>query len=735
MATARFAAMVVRARALIVLGWVALTVAAVLALPAIDEAQTGPLGDLVPAGSAAIAAEERASELFAFPVSSRTVVVERDPEGLGAGRVARTARTVADVNRGRLQPLRDAAGAYGISNAIPGLPFAREPGTTTLSYLLFPPDFSQAARTARAGNYARALGAPTGYVGATGVIPARAAQAEVIAERLPVLELVTVVVVTLAVAVYLRSAVAPLVTLATIAICYLLSTRLVAVVGSAVGVSVPAEVEPIVVALLFGVVTDYGLFYMSRFRRRLTEGDPPREASRRTIVDLTPIVLACGLAVAAGCAALGVAELGFLRAFGPGMALAILVALLVALTFLPACLALLGPRLFWPSRPQAARPGRVRTPARTERLVRVAVRAPRRTAGASLLVLGAMSAGLLWLNLGNPLLRGLPAESEPRAAYEQLARGFAPGAVAPATVVVEAPGIAARRSELAALQSILGDQPGIAGVLGPADTPTDRALGVVLSPTRDAARFVLFAETDPLGAEAIELLANLRSRLPGLLEAVGLEATASVGGDTALVGEIITAANDDLLRVGPAVLLAVGVVLVVFLRALIAPLYLVALATLGPLAALGLAVAFFQGVLGRPELTYFLPIVAVVLLVSLGSDYNIFLVGRIWDEARDRAFPQAIISGATGAAHAISAAGIVLAASFAALALVPLWAFQELAFILAAGLLIDAFLVRTVLAPAVIALVGERSGWPGRRLEARRPPAVPPAPRETAATP
>jgi RND superfamily putative drug exporter len=110
----------------------------------------------------------------------------------------------------------------------------------------------------------------------------------VITDRLPLLEVVTLAVGRAGGGAYLRSAVAPLVTLATVAICYLLSVRLVAVVGSAVGISVPAEVEPIVVALLFGVVTDYGLFYMSRFRRRLAEGDPPVEASRRTIVDLTP---------------------------------------------------------------------------------------------------------------------------------------------------------------------------------------------------------------------------------------------------------------------------------------------------------------------------------------------------------------------------------------------------------------------------------------------------------------
>jgi RND superfamily putative drug exporter len=262
------------------------------------------------------------------------------------------------------------------------------------------------------------------------------------------------------------------VTLATVAISYLVSVRLVAVIGSAIGVSVPAEVEPVVVALLFGVVTDYGLFYMSRFRRRLAEGDPPAEASRRTVVELTPIVLACGLAVAAGSAALAVAELGFLRAFGPGMALAILVGLIVALTFLPACLALLGPRLFWPSHPHRVRPGRVRAAARTERIVRIAVGAPRRTIAASLAVLATTALGLVWLELGNPVLRGLPADSEARVAYEQLSKGFAPGAVAPATVVVEAPGITSRRAELAALQSILGDQPGVAGIIG---RPTPRA--------------------------------------------------------------------------------------------------------------------------------------------------------------------------------------------------------------------------------------------------------------------
>ena len=202
-----------------------------------------------------------------------------------------------------------------------------------------------------------------------------------------------------------------------------------------------------------------------------------------------------------------------------------------------------------------------------------------------------------------------------------------------------------------------------------------------------------------------------------MLDRAGLaQAEASFAGDTALSQETIDGTTADLERVIPAVLIAVLLVLVIFLRGLVAPLYLVAAATLGPLASIGLAVILFRGVLGHGELTYYVG----VLLVALGSDYNIFLVGRIWEEAQRLPLAEAIIAAGAGAARAISAAGIVLALSFGAMALVPISAFRELAFVMAFGLLIDAFIVRTVLVPAIISLVGYRSGWPGKRLRAAR---------------
>ena len=725
-----FASAIVAGRFVVVVGWIALAALMAVRGPSLSDAQGGALGQLIPADSRALEAEELSLALFSFPLASRTVIVERDPEGLSAGRVAVTARAIRDVNRNVI-PHVHAEGAYGMTNAFVRLAFAREFDTANLSYLLFVPEFSQALRVRGAEAYVRALDVPPGeFVGITGAIPARAEQAELIEEGLPLIELVTVVIIALTVALYLRSPLAPLITLLTVAVAYVISVGLVALIGKRLGISVPPEVEPIMVALLFGVVTDYGLFYMSRFRRRLREGEEPQRAVVETAQELTPLILACGIAVAAGAMALAVADLGFLRAFGPGMALAVLVGLAVTVTFMPALMALLGRALLWPSSTRGPAP-RAQRPGRLDRLIGIAVRAPRRTTLVSLLLLAAMSSGLLWLNIGNPLIRGLPADSEPRLAYEQLSAAFAPGAVSPATLVVSAPGVARQREQLAAFQQVLGDQPGVAGVIGPDTSPAERGLGIVTSTGGDAVRFIIVSENDPLSATAVRLLRNLDARTPDLLDAVGLtQARAIYAGDTAITGELIATAREDLLRVGPLALFAVTLVLAVFLRALLAPIYLVLLAALGPVAALSLAVAFFQGVLGQPEITYFVPLAAGVLLIALGSDYNIFLVGRIWDEAERLPLREAIVAAGSGASHAISAAGLVLSASFAALALVPIAAFQQLAFVLAAGLLIDAFIVRTVLTPAVMSLVGERSSWPSRRFETPRRARVPgPEPR------
>jgi RND superfamily putative drug exporter len=153
----------------------------------------------------------------------------------------------------------------------------------------------------------------------------------------------------------------------------------------------------------------------------------------------------------------------------------------------------------------------------------------------------------------------------------------------------------------------------------------------------------------------------------------------------------------------------------------VAPLYLLAASVLALAAALGLMTLLFQDVLGHAQVTYYVPFAAAVLLVALGSDYNIFVAGRIWEEAKERSLREAVAVAGPRAARAITIAGLVLASSFALLALVPLRPFRELAFVLSAGVLLDSFVVRSFLVPALVSLFGPSGGWPSRRL--RHPPA------------
>ncbi len=215
---------------------------------------------------------------------------------------------------------------------------------------------------------------------------------------------------------------------------------------------------------------------------------------------------------------------------------------------------------------------------------------------------------------------------------------------------------------------------------------------------------------------------RLQTDLPALLSDAGLGgATASLAGDTALSVETVRKTSSDVTRILPVAAFVVFVVLAIFLRALLAPAYLVLASLLGLGAALGLTVLVFQALLGYGELTFYVPFAGIILLIALGSDYNVYLVGRVWSEARNRPWKEAIAVAGERATTAITVAGIVLSLSFAALAIVPLRPFRELAFLLASGLLIDAFIVRSVLAPALIALFGERSSWPSRPLRPSPP--------------
>ena len=299
----------------------------------------------------------------------------------------------------------------------------------------------------------------------------------------------------------------------------------------------------------------------------------------------------------------------------------------------------------------------------------------------------------------------------------------------PSELVVTGSDISSQAAALRRLEPLLARQPDVAQVLGPGQVPVSRQLGFAVAASGTAARYVFFLRTDPLGSKGISAVETLRGRLAALLRQAGLSNDrATVAGDTALSADIVDGTMSSLERVIPAALLAVFLVISLFLRSLVAPAYLVLTALLGVAASLGLTVYVLQDLFGYGQIAYYVVFMVGVMLISLGSDYNVFLVGRIWQEGRRRSFLDAVEIGGTRAARPINTAGLVLAMSFALLAIVPLRPFREMAFGMAVGLLIDAFIIRTILVPALVSLVGVRSSWPGHALTETSGAPGPPGP-------
>jgi RND superfamily putative drug exporter len=469
-------------------------------------------------------------------------------------------------------------------------------------------------------------------------------------------------------------------------------------------------------------------------RTRLEAGDARLQAAETATALVLPVVVTAGLIVSLGAASLLAGELEFFRAFGPGLALAAIVGLVVSMTLVPALLAVLGRVAFWPSQPLRAGPTVTRLAREDERrpttlrarAARIATNKPV-AALVVLITLGALAvaaSGLRETNLGLTLVRGLPEDAEPHVAERNAGQGFAAGVVAPTEIIVEGPDVASNREGLVRLEERIASAEGVAMIVGPREAPDDVSEGVVFSEDGNAARYAVVFDAPAVGGDAIDDFELLRESMPRLLADSGLEGSeASLAGDTALASETVEGTLGDVWRIGLTALAVNFVLLAVFLRALVAPLVLLLTSVVALAATLGVTTYLFQDLLGHDELTYYVPFAAAVLLVSLGSDYNVFVAGEIAREADRRPLRDAVAIAAPRASRAIAVAGIALAASFATLAIVPLRAFHELAFALAVGVLIDAFIVRSLLVPGVISFIGRVSFWPGRRASGRVQPA------------
>jgi RND superfamily putative drug exporter len=714
---ARLARAIVWLRFLILPTWVAAAVLATTSLPSLFEADTGELGNLLPHDSEALTLERNSVETFGLPLLSHTLVVATDSSGLSPRQQADAARYVASADRRPNATLR----AVPLLN-LGGLAQHR-PETTIAAFIYSDPNLPASDREEEvhqfADGLAKAARMPTADV--TGTLPATAAQTHLTEVWLPWLELATVILVVAILAFYFRAVGAPLLGLATVGIAYLCASHSLGWLGLRFDISIPQEVNPVIVALLFGTLTDYVVFFVSGYRNRLAEGTEPLEAAADVTAELLPVVLTASLMIAGATLTLLVSGVQFLSAFGPGNSVAVLVGAAVALTFVPATIAIFGRLLLWPGR-RYKESGPAADEGARGHVVGIAASHPAIVATLCVLVLLAAASGIRDLALGNPVIRGLPASNSVHRGYDTAAAGFGPGVTGPSALVIEGNGVGEQRNGLTALQTRLAEQDGVSTVLDPAQQPLPQRGGTVIAPNGDAARFLVVLDADPNGTDAIGILDGLESHLPELLRASGLGAAkAGFAGDTAIASELTDATQQAFLRIAPLAIAVLLALLWVLLRSRSAPFYLVGVSALVVLASLGLTVYVFQGLLGYGELVFFVPVATAILLLALGSDYNVFLVSRIWREADHQDLRPAIRTAGSQAGRAITVAGFTLALSFALVAVIPVLAFRELAFAMAVGLMLDTMIARTLLIPALVSLFGRGKNQKHEPAEAPAP--------------
>jgi RND superfamily putative drug exporter len=711
-------------RFLIAAAWIAAVALATVHLPSAFEAESSDAESLVPHSSRAIEVEEAATQTFGEPLISRTMVVAGRPEGFSARSLAATSRYIAATDR---KEGKSAIRAVPLVDT-PGLPSSRKTATTLVVYLYIPTTLSESEQQEAAEGFAAGLGRASGAeaVKVTGSLPGTRAEAEVANSHILWVELATAILVVAILAFYFGSLWVPLLALVSVGVAYLGVDRALGWAGGRFDLSFSSEVEPVIVGLLFGVLTDYLVFFVAGYRERLRAGVEPLAAVTEVTAELLPVILTAALMIAGATLTLLISGVDLLAAFGPAMAIAVVIAAAVALTLIPAALAIFGRTLLWPrgaGEPEAAGgEDAAAAPGMRGRLIGGAVRFPAVTTVLCVVALGAAATGLSRLELGNPVMRGLPPTNEVHQGYDLAAGGLGAGVLGPTMVVVEGEGIGEGARRLGSLEGELSEQEGVSGVLGPAAEPLPGEPGLMVAPAGDAARYILVLDGDPDGARASQALSKIEEELPELARRSGLgQATIGVTGDTTIATELTEETWDAFARVAPAAIAVLLLLLWVLLRSWTAPLYLVGVSVLVVAAALGITVYVFQDLLGYGELAFIVPVAASILLLALGADYNVFLISRIWGEAERRALKPAIRIAGAGAGRAITVAGLILALSFAAVMLIPIQSFREIGFALFVGLLLDTLIARTLLIPALVALFGPDRGDAEARPERLAP--------------
>ncbi|MFJ2370964.1 MMPL family transporter [Microbacterium sp. NPDC087665] len=481
------------------------------------------------------------------------------------------------------------------------------------------------------------------------------------------------------------------------------------------------QTQGILFILVIGAATDYALLFVARFREELRVAQDKGVALLAAWKGSFEPIVASGGTVIAGLLCLLLSDLKSNSTLGPVAAIGIVFAMLAALTLLPALLLLFGRAVFWPRRPQfeptvVAEEHGMRTTGLWARLAGLITRRPRVIWIVTTLVLVAGAAGVTQLNaVGVPQSDLVIGASEARDGQTALGEHFPGGSGSPAYVIVAEDSLQDAADILLANDGVDGvavtasDSPsGTASVtddgivaVGPPGTP-------VPDPTVVDGDVLLQATlTDAADSDAAaDTVRDLRDELR--------DVDALVGGVTATAIDTNDASIHDRNLIIPVILVVIMLILMMLLRSILAPVLLILTTVLSFGTAMGVSALVFNGIFDFPGADPAVPLYGFVFLVALGIDYNIFLMTRVREESIEHGTREGVLRGLSITGGVITSAGLVLAATFAALSVIPILFLVQLAFIVAFGVLLDTFVVRSLLVPALAYDIGKKIWWPSK---------------------
>ena len=462
-------------------------------------------------------------------------------------------------------------------------------------------------------------------------------------------------------------------------------------VASLLGFVPDASVVGILSVLVFGAGTNYALLLISRYREELLTHEDRREAMRIAIRGAGPAILASGSTVAVALALLLLAEIEGRQVLGLMSAVGIVVAMVAGLLVLPSALVVFPRGIFWPLVPKVGGKNPFEKSIWTK-LGRAVSKRPLTIAGAGVALLAVLATGGLGVKTGLSATEIFIEKPEAVAGQEVLAQAFSAGAATPTQVIVDSGAVVAATTILESVNGV--DEVRVGATNG------------------EITQIDVIVNADPESQAALELIREMRVALDGLPEGT----IALVGGQDATTLDAQDATERDQLLLVPLILISVFLILILLLRSLLTPILLL-LAVVGSFfSAVGASWLVFQNIFGFPALDLTVFILAFLFLVALGVDYSIFLVTRAQEEARTLGTREGMRKalGATGGV--ITSAGILLAAVFAVLGVLPLIALAQVGTIVCIGVLLDTLLVRTVIVPAMAFKLGAKFWWPRKEF-------------------